>query len=212
MPTHLMSPPPVTTPLSVPQAAEQRHSIRKYQPVDVPEAALREILRLVGLAPSANNLQPWRFVVVRDPALKEQLYQAANQQNQVKEAPAVIVLYTDMADTLAHLEEIVHPGLPPERRELTLSNLKAAFGGMSEAQREAWGAAQGHIALGYLLLVAQSMGYATSAMAGFQPQEVKQLLGLPEHVSIPALIAIGVANESGFSAHRHPVDRIATFR
>jgi len=209
-----LSHPPVTatTPLSVPEAAEQRRSIRSYQPGEIPEADLREILRLVSLAPSANNVQPWRFVVVQDPALKDQLYEAAFQQPQVKHAPAVIVLYTDMADTLAHVDEILHPGMPEERRLAIKERLLSSFGAQSEAEREAFGASQGNIALGYLMLVAQSLGYATVPMLGFEPDKVKQVLNLPAHVRLPAMVAMGVAAEAGFPTHRHPVERIATFR
>ena len=205
-------PSPATSALSVQEAAEQRHSIRKYRPVAIPESDLRELLRLVSLAPSANNLQPWRFVVVREPELKSQLHAAAYQQAQVLAAPAVIVLYTDMVDTLDTVDEVIHPGLPEARREATKAGLQATFAPMSEADREAWAAAQGHITLGYLVLAAQAMGYATSAMAGFEPEKVKQVLGLPAHVKIPALIALGVADEPGFPTHRHAVDRIAAFR
>lgn len=199
-------------PLSVPEAAEQRRSIRTYQPGEIPEADLREILRLVSLAPSANNVQPWRFVVVRDPALKEQLYEAAFQQPQVKHAPALIVLYTDMADTLAHVDEILHPGLPEDRRHAIKERLLSSFGAQSEAERETFGASQGNIALGYLMLVAQSLGYATVPMLGFEPDKVKQVLNLPAHVRIPALVSMGVAAEEGFSAHRHPLERLVSFR
>jgi len=203
--------PPQTT-LSVRDAAQQRRSIRQYQPGDIPEADLREILRLVSLAPSANNLQPWRFVVVREPALKERLYEAAYRQPQVKAAPAVIVLYTDMADTLAHVDEIVHPDLPAERRTATKERMLSSFGAKTEQEREAFGAGQGYIALGYLMLVAQSLGYATTPMLGFEPEQVKEVLGLPSHAAIPAIVSLGVADEAGFPTHRHALERIATFR
>lgn len=199
-------------PLTVREAAEQRRSIRKYKPVSVPEADLREIIRLVGLAPSAFNLQPWRFVVVRDPAVREQLQEAAYGQTQVTSAPAVIVMYTDMADFLANVDEVIHPGLPPERQEQTRAQLLGIYGKQAEAEREAFGLTQGNIALGYLLLVAQSLGYATSPMLGFDAEKVKAILGLPAHVKLPAIVPIGVADEPGFASHRHPVDRIATFR
>src|SRR5690349_2104694 len=83
-------------PLSVPAAIEARRSVRKYKPLPIPDEDLERILALTGLAPSAFNVQPWRFVVVRDPAVKAQLQQAAYNQPQVGAAPAVIVLYSDM--------------------------------------------------------------------------------------------------------------------
>jgi nitroreductase len=49
-------------------AAEHRRSIRSFDAKPIPEGDLRELLRLAGRAPSAFNAQPWRFVVVQDPA------------------------------------------------------------------------------------------------------------------------------------------------
>ena len=204
IPTHA----PATLPLSAPAAIEARRSIRRYQPVPVPEADLERIVELAGRAPSAFNVQPWRFVAVREPALKAQLQAAAYNQAQVGAAPVVLVLYSDLADVLAHLDEIVHPGLPEDRREPTKQQVAGAFGSMPESQREAWGAQQSAIALGYLTIAAQSLGYSTSVMAGFDAEQVKQLLGLPAHVAVPALVAMGVADEPGFETHRHPVSRI----
>ena len=200
-----------TATLTVTEAAEARRSVRAFTPEPVPEADLREILRVAGLAPSAFNVQPWRWVVVREPELKAQLGAAAYGQKQVTGAPAVIVLYSDMADALERIEETVHPGMASRRDEVAKS-LRGTWAARTEADRESWGAGQSYIALGYLLLAAQSMGYATSPMLGFDAAEVKRVLGLPEHVSIPALVAIGVADEEGFPHHRHALDRVATFK
>lgn len=198
--------------LTVAEAAQTRRSIRSYTADPVPERELRETLRLTGLAPSAFNLQPWRWVVVRDEETKERLRDAAFGQRQVAAAPAVIVLYSDMRDVLDHLDETIHPGIQGEARERTAAKLRHTFGAMSEQEREAWGGSQSFIALGYLLLVARSMGYDSSAMGGFDPEKVKAVLELPAHARVNALVALGVGDEQGFRHHRHDVDRIATFR
>ena len=198
--------------MTVAEAAIARRSIRTYAPEPIPEADLREILHLVSLAPSAFNVQPWRFVVAQDPELKAALQEAAFGQRQIGSAPAVVVLYSDMQDTLANIEDVVHPGMPDEQRRATAERLQARFGAMADAEREEWGEKQANIALGYLLLAARSLGYDTSAMLGFNPAQVKEVLGLPAHVRIPSLIAIGRGAEEGFPHHRHPVGRIATFR
>jgi nitroreductase len=194
--------------LTVPEAAARRRSIRAYEQGPIPRADLEAIFDVVRLAPSANNVQPWRFVVVETPALKERLAQAANDQRQVHSAPAVIVLYTDMQDVLDTVEETVHPGMPPAKAEAAAAGLRKRFAGKPDAEREAWGAGQGYIALGYLLLAAEAHGYQTSPMLGFSPEGVKELLGLPAHVRIPALVAIGRGAEPGFPHHRHPLERI----
>lgn len=193
-------------------AAESRRSIRQYEATRIPDADLRELLRLAGRAPSAYNAQPWRFVVVQDEALKAQLSAAAYGQRQVTAAPAIIVMYSDMQDALERMPESMHPGMPEEQRTAGVESFRATFTGQTVEQREAWGNAQSNIALGYLLLLAESLGYATSPMLGFDPEQVKALLGLPAHVRIPALVTIGFAAEDGFAPHRLPAESLVTFR
>lgn len=203
---------PITPELTVRQAVAKRRSVRQYTADPIPEADLREIVRLAGAAPSPMNVQPWRFVIVRDPALKAKLQVAANNQAQVGRAPAVIVLYADMPDALAHAVDAAYPDLAPEARAAYAARIARSIGAMDEAARTAWGHAISYIALGYLLLAAESLGYVTSPMLGFKPDQVKELLALPAHVTIPAIVALGVPAETGHDPHRHPVDRIATIR
>lgn len=197
--------------LTVTAAAEARRSIRAYAPSPIPSADLDEILRVAGLAPSAWNLQPWRVTIVTDAALKQQLQAAAYGQKQVGGAPAVLVVYSDMADTLEKIADTVHPGMAAGA-DAHIQSVRSFFGGLSEADREAWGAGQTYLFVGFLLLKAQEAGYATSPMLGFKPDEVKQLLGLPAHVRIPAIVALGTAAEAGFPHFRHPLSRFVTRR
>ncbi|MEJ5170196.1 MAG: nitroreductase family protein [Fimbriimonadales bacterium] len=197
--------------LNVVQAAERRRSIRSYQQRPIPEEDLREILRVAGLAPSAWNIQPWRVTVVRDPELKARLQEAAMGQKQVGSAPAVLVVWSDMKDALDHMDDFVHPGMPAEQAEAMKSTIRSVFDGMGPQATEEWGRGQTYIFVGYLLLAISAMGYASSPMLGFDPQAVKQLLGLPEHATIPALVAVGEAAEEGFPHHRHPPERFVNF-
>jgi nitroreductase len=77
--------------MDVMDAIRSRRSIRSYQDKPVEDEKLRAVLEAGRLAPSARNLQEWRFVVVRDKALREKLAVAANGQTFVGEAPVVIV-------------------------------------------------------------------------------------------------------------------------
>jgi nitroreductase len=197
--------------LSVVEAAETRRSIRKYTPAPIPREDLQEILRVAGLAPSPWNLQPWRFVVVEEAATKLKLQEAAYGQAQVGNAPAVIVMYSDMTDAIATVEETVHPGMRGPQGDKAAADIRATFAAYSDADRAAWGYAESNIALGFLLLAAQAHGYSTSPMLGFNPDAVKSLLSLPVDARLPALIAIGIAAEEGFPHHRHSLDRIARF-
>jgi len=202
----------MTTRLTVTDAAQARRSVRKYEPAPIPDADLHEILRLAGLAPSAWNLQPWRVTVVRDPAVKAQLAQVAYNQPQVIGAPAVLVISSDMKQTLEHLDELIHPGLQGAARDGFKQSVIGALGSLPEAEREAWGNAQANIFLGFLLLAAKSLGYDTSPMLGFQPEAVKALLGLPAHVRVPALVAIGKGADAGFPHFRRDLQQFVSFR
>lgn len=197
--------------LSVADAARQRRSIRTYEPGPIPHDDIASILDVVRLAPSAFNAQPWRFVVVESDDLKRQLAAAAYNQRQVTSAPAVIVLYTDMADTLDTVDEIIHPGMDDAARAGAKAGFLKVFASQGDAEREAWGAGQGNIALGYLLLAAQAHGYQTSPMAGFDAEAVKKLLDLPTTSRVPAIVAIGHGAEDGYPHHRHELERIVRY-
>jgi nitroreductase len=193
------------------EAAESRRAIRQYVQEPVPEEDLREMLRQVRLAPSPDNLQPWRFIVVRDRGIWPALVEAAMNQRQVRSAHAVVVLYADMEDALASLDDVLHSGFPPERRERVKARLLRTFGPQSVEARQRFAHGVACISLGYLLLAAEAMGYRSWPMLGFYPEKIRQLFGLPDHVTIPALIAIGRGDEEGLPHHRHRVDRIARF-
>ena len=85
--------------------------------------------------------------------------------------------------------------------------------GAYEVSRIVWGIfLVVNIALGYLLLLAESFGFATSPMLGFDPEKVKALLDLPAHVKIPAIISIGYAGEEGARPHRLSEESLVEFR
>jgi nitroreductase len=204
----------ITTPLgaAVLEAAESRHSVRRYTDQPVTEEELAQLLAAAGRAPSAYNLQPWRWVTVRDPELKSRLQAAAYGQPQVGAASVVLVLYSDMKDALEHVEETFAETLPADKAAATRAHLLKTFGAQGDADREAWGAGQSYIALGYLLLIAESLGLGTSPMLGFDPEQVKSILGLPPHARVPALVALGHPAEAGFDSPRHALDRVLSVR
>ena len=197
--------------LTVADAALRRRSVRAFDPAPIPREEFDAIFDVVRRAPSAFNAQPWRFVVVESPEMRARLLPAANNQRQVRSAPATIVLYTDMADVLATAQETVHADTPADQRAASAGKLGNVYSGQPEAAREAWAYAQGHIALGYLVLAAEAHGYQTSPLAGFDEGAVKALLGLPPASRIPALVAIGRGTESGREHHRHAIERLVRY-
>lgn len=76
--------------MDVMEAIRSRRSVRSYADHAVAQDDLQQVLEAGRLAPSASNRQEWKFVVVRDAALREQLAEAARGQRFVAEAPVVI--------------------------------------------------------------------------------------------------------------------------
>ena len=77
--------------LSVLEVIKNRSSIRRYKDRPIPKDILMSILEAARLAQSANNGQPWQFIVVTDQVMKRRLVDAADGQNFVGESAAVIV-------------------------------------------------------------------------------------------------------------------------
>ena len=88
------------------EAITKRQSIRDYQDKPVPEEKLRRILEAAHLAPSANNMQPWKFVVVTDSKRRKELARAANGQTFISQAPVVI------AAVATEPESVMSSGIP----------------------------------------------------------------------------------------------------
>ena len=76
--------------MNVMDAIKARRSIRSYKDKSVEPAKLQQVLEAARLAPSANNRQEWKFVVVQDPATRQALVSACRNQAFVGQAPVVI--------------------------------------------------------------------------------------------------------------------------
>ena len=193
------------------QVAGHRRSIRRYRPDPISEQNLLDVLRIASRAPSPWNLQPWRFVVVRSAEAKKQLRDAAFGQTQVEAASVVIVLYSDMDEALARVDEVQHPAWPQDRRTKTRDGILGYFANLTPEQRHQWGRAITYIALGYLLLAAEAFSFGSSPMLGFDPAKVKAQFQLPSHAEVAALVALGYPDEPGLDPHRFPVESITRF-
>ena len=85
--------------MEVLEAIETRRSVRKFKPEEIPEEDLMKILEAGRLAPSAGNRQPWRFVVVRDAAIRKKLAETARKQLWTGDAGVMIAALAVSPDT-----------------------------------------------------------------------------------------------------------------
>jgi len=77
------------------EAIKTRRSIRAFTREEISDREIEKILDAARWAPSAGNIQPWIFVVVKDPGTKRRLSEAALSQFFIEEAPVVIVVCAD---------------------------------------------------------------------------------------------------------------------
>lgn len=173
----------------------ERRSTPRFAETPVREEDLKKIL-ITGLeSPSGYNLQPWRFVVVRDPEARKRLRAAAHNQPKIEQAPIVIVAMGDRDGwRRGDLDEMIrigsqhgyaHPSKSGQTRQLILDYL-----GRHE-NLPMWLNRQVMIALTTMMLMAEALGYDTALMEGFKDQEVRDAIQAPANMEVVCLLAIG---------------------
>ena len=180
-----------------------RRATPDFEAEPVPDHDLKEIINAGLLAPSGYNLQPWRFVVVRDAAQRKALRGAAFGQPKVESAPVVLVATVALkawkeGDLEKMLAMSAEHGFTKEQIEATREGVASA---LSQAPGDVcgwgpdwavWGNRQVMIAFTHMMLMAESLGYDTAPMEGFVESQVKQVLGIPQNdVRVVAMLAVG---------------------
>jgi nitroreductase len=94
--------------MDVAQAIRTRCSCRNYQDKPVEQEKLLAVLEAARQAPSAKNLQDWRFVVVKDKETKKKIAQAANNQTFLENAGAIVIACT-VSDHIMRCGQAVGP-------------------------------------------------------------------------------------------------------
>jgi nitroreductase len=155
-------------------------------------ATLEDALQL---SPSSGGLQPWKFIVVTDPAIRARLRTASHGQPQLTDASHLVVFAAkknfNEADVDLHIKHAAMVrGVPPE----ALATYRGMLVGgivksMDDAARSAWARNQTYIALGNLLTSAALLGIDACPMEGFDRAQYDEILGLPEQSLASAVIA-----------------------
>ncbi|MBZ0092026.1 MAG: nitroreductase family protein [Sulfuricellaceae bacterium] len=176
--------------MDVSKAIELRRSVKAYDPNHrMAEAEIEKLLSLAMLSPSAWNLQNWRFVQVRDPALRQEIRKAAWDQAQVTDASLLLVL---TADLKAWEKE---PGrywknTPQAVQDFIVPAIGQYYQGREQVQRDEAMRSCGIAAMS-LMLAAKEMGYDTNPMDGFDFDAVAKLINLPQDHVIAMFVVVG---------------------
>ena len=185
----------VETPKTLKDAIRERRSTPSFDGREIPADDIRTILEAGLAAPSGYNVQPWRFVVVESAEQKKRLRAACYNQAKVEEASIVIACCGDADSWRRDADEIVRMGLDGGMSEGYAAQLKSHVESyllsLNTDQMHGWLNKQVTYASTYMLLMAESMGYDTAAMEGFEEAEVREALRLPLSYWVVSLLAIG---------------------
>lgn len=193
-----------------------RRSVRKFdREAKISQEEITELLQMAMLAPSAANLQPWRFLVIDSPELQQKLLPIAFNQQQVVEASAVIAVLGDL-ECVNKAERIygaaVESGfIPAETAAALVGRYTDMYDGLTAAAiREIVLSDCGMVSL-QLMLAARAKGYDTVPMGGYDKTAFVKAFGIGDHYVPSILIALGKAAQPGHPTVRLNVDEVAFF-
>lgn len=151
-----------------------RQSVRKYQDRPVEDTKIAQLIEAVRLSPSASNSQPWKIIIVNDPAVKDAVARATFSRivsfnKFVPQAPVIAVI------TIEKPKVITQIGARLKDREFPLIDIG--------------------IAAEHFCLQAAELGLGTCMLGWFDEVAIKTLLHIPPQTRIGLLITLGYAEE-----------------
>lgn len=166
------------------EAIKSRRSVRAFTREDVSEEEVEKLIDAARWAPSAGNIQPWEFIVVRKPEIKRRLSIAALHQAFIEEAPVVIVVCANQ----------LRSGRGYGARGVNLYCLQDTAAATQN-----------------MLLAACALGLATCWVGAFREEEAKKVLNPPEGVRPVAIIPVGHPAEKPMARSRRPLSEIVHY-
>jgi len=167
--------------MDVLEAIKGRRSIRAFKSEDVPPEIVEKLIDAARWAPSAGNIQPWEFIIVRNPEIKRNLAKAALNQSFIEEAPVVIVVCAD---------------------EVRSSQGYGVRGKTLYCIQDTAAATQD------IHLAAYSLGLGTCWVGAFNEEEARKILEIPQGVRPVAIIPVGYPAEKPPARNRRPLNQI----
>ncbi len=185
--------------MQVEEAIRTRRSIRRYAAAELEPATIDKLLEAARLAPSASNLQTWRFRVVKAAEDKKQLRALAFGQRFVEECSAVIVCCADLQpskDRLKSTWKLVTAGKVRPNLEMVLRMARGARDPELAQERQLVNAAINvAIAVEHIALQATELDLGSCWVRAFDAAAVAEFLDLPAQVIPLVLLPVGFPAE-----------------
>lgn len=171
-------------------AITTRRSIKQFDPHhQMNDEKISELLSLATLSPTAFNIQHWRFVVVQDRKLRDEIRAVSWMQPQITDASLLVVLCADLKAWEKKPERYWH-NAPEDVREGVVAALDGYYRDQAARQRDETMRSCG-IAAQTLMLAAKAMGYDSCPMDLADMEAVGRLINLPQDHVIAMFVAIG---------------------
>lgn len=176
--------------MNVTEAVAERRAIKWYDPEHkMPEDLFRQLMSQALLAPTAFNIQNWRFVRVTDPGQRRAIRAVAWDQAQVTDASELLVLCFDSRAWDREPARYWH-NAPQDVQDFLLPALAQYYRDKPQVERDEGMRSCGIVGM-TIMLLAKELGYDSCPMDGFDYAAVGRLINLPPDHEIGFMIAIG---------------------
>ena len=200
-------------------ALQWRYATKSFDSAKkLPAELITTLIESLRLSPSSFGLQPWKFIVVENTEVREELRNHSWGQTQVTDASHLIVLAVkekvDAADVQEWIECLAKTQSTPLEKLAPLQGMMMNFvAAMSDDQLLNWSTRQVYIALGQLLASAAVLGIDTCPIEGISPNDYDLTLSLKDTGYRTAVVcALGYRSESDNYANatkaRFPLERV----
>lgn len=185
-----------------------RHSIRRFLDRPVSDDTLLKLFSLAQRAPSDWNLQPWRWLVLRDREDRDRLQKLVRGETLVLKAPVAVIALANTKEweqAPKHLKEHVESGrYTEEQAQAKVKLINDAFRDNPERARE-FAVKNTMLALMTLCLVAQSEGLGTGFLGDFDEDVIRKEFGVPDDWAVAAVLTLGYPGEDPPKSLRKPL-------
>ena len=194
---------------------EQRISANRFDASHtLADAEIARLVQLATRAPTAYNLQNWRFIAVRTPGAKARLRAVAQDQAKVQEAAVCFIVCGVLADPEALAERLqpsVDAGfMPAAMAQGWLQAAQQQYASAQAVRDEALRSAS--FGAMTLMHAAQAMGLASCAMTGFDAEGVTSSFGLAREEVPVMLVTVGRAAAGNWPQKpRRPLEQVLEF-
>ncbi|EHI69677.1 nitroreductase family protein [Streptococcus ictaluri] len=189
---------------------KKRHAIKTFNDKPVDFKDLRTAIEIATLAPSANNIQPWKFVIVEDKkeALAKDLPLA--NKDQVEQAQYVVALFsdTDLALRSRKIARIGVKSLPDDLIGYYMETLPPRFAKFSDVQTGEYLAVNAGLVAMNLVLALTDQKIASNIILGFDKRITNEILDIDPRFRPELLITVGYSDEMPEPSYRLPVDEV----